>query len=242
MFSRTESFRDFIRLYPIVSIIVTIHLGLYLLTSLPIFPNDWFFEHLTGVNLYIMEGEYWRLITPTFMHSGFTHMLFNSFSLVLFGPALERMLGSGRFFFIYLLSGLIANVATFLLQPLTYTHVGSSGAIFGLFGYYLAIIIFRKHMLSKQNSQIILTLCVVSVIMTFLQPNINITAHLFGLIGGFLLGSIPYFNKKDLSESIRSTANWATSKKGNISYQSPWKTLIWAGIIIIAVIGLLAQK
>ena len=242
MFTRTESFRDFIRLYPIVSIIISIHLGLYLLTILPIFPNYWFLENLSGVNLYIMEGEYWRLITPIFMHGGFPHVLFNSFSLVLFGPALERMLGSGRFLLIYLLSGLIANVATLLLQPLTYTHVGSSGAIFGLFGYYLAIIMFRKHMLSKQNSQIILTLCVVSLIMTFLQPNINITAHLFGLLGGFLLGAIPYFNKKDFSESLRGTANWASSKKKNISYQSPVKIIIWAAIIIIAILGLLSQK
>jgi membrane associated rhomboid family serine protease len=242
MFTRTESFRDFIRLYPIVSIIISIHLGLYLLTILPIFPNYWFLENLSGVNLYITEGEYWRLITPIFMHGGFPHVLFNSFSLVLFGPALERILGSGRFLLIYLLSGLIANVATLLLQPLTYTHVGSSGAIFGLFGYYLAIIMFRKHMLSKQNSQIILTLCVVSLIMTFLQPNINITAHLFGLLGGFLLGAIPYFNKKDFSESIRGTANWASSKKKNISYQSPVKIIIWAAIIIIAILGLLLQK
>jgi rhomboid protease GluP len=242
MFTRTESFRDFIRLYPIVSIIISIHLGLYLLTILPIFPNYWFLENLSGVNLYITEGEYWRLITPIFMHGGFPHVLFNSFSLVLFGPALERILGSGRFLLIYLLSGLIANVATLLLQPLTYTHVGSSGAIFGLFGYYLAIIMFRKHMLSKQNSQIILTLCVVSLIMTFLQPNINITAHLFGLLGGFLLGAIPYFNKKDFSESIRGTANWASSKKKNISYQSPVKIIIWAAIIIIAILGLLSQK
>jgi rhomboid protease GluP len=242
LFTRTESFRDFIRFYPVVSIIIAIHLGLYLLMSVTIFPNTWFFENLSGVNLYIMEGEYWRLITPTFIHSGFTHMLFNSFSLVLFGPALERMLGSIRFLFIYLLSGFIANVATLMLEPLSYTHVGSSGAIFGLFGYYLAIIMFRKHMLSKQNSQIILTLCVVSLIMTFLQPNINIIAHLFGLLGGFLLGAIPYFNKQDLSDSIRGTANWASSKKSSISSQSPLKVIIWASIIIIAILGLLAQK
>ncbi|MFJ7728735.1 rhomboid family intramembrane serine protease [Neobacillus sp. NPDC097160] len=242
MFTRTESFREFIRFYPMVSIIVAIHLVLYLLTVFPIFPNYWFFENFSGVNLYIMEGEFWRLITPTFMHSGFAHMLFNSFSLVLFGPALERMLGSGRFLFIYLLSGLIANVATLLLEPLTYTHVGSSGAIFGLFGYYIAIIIFRKHMLSKQNSQIILTLCVVSLIMTFLQPNINITAHLFGLLGGFLLGAIPYYNKKDLSDSIKSTANWAGNRKKSISFQSPLKVFIWAAIIIVAILGFFSQR
>jgi rhomboid protease GluP len=97
-------------------------------------------------------------------------------------------------------------------------------------------------MLSKQNSQIILTLCVVSLIMTFLQPNINITAHLFGLLGGFLLGAIPYFNKKDFSDSIRGTANWASSKKNSLSYQSPLKVIVWAAIIIVAILGLLAQK
>ncbi|MFC0026642.1 rhomboid family intramembrane serine protease [Neobacillus cucumis] len=184
-----------------------------------------------------MEGEVWRLITPTFMHSGFSHMLFNSFSLILFGPALERMLGSGKFLFVYLFSGIIANLATLLLEPLTYTHVGSSGAIFGLFGYYIAIIIFRKKMMSQQNAQIILILSAVSIIMTFLQPNINIIAHLFGLLGGLLLGAIPYFTKKDLSDSIHTTASWASSQRKNISFQSPVKVLIWAMIIILAILG-----
>ncbi|MFC4799191.1 rhomboid family intramembrane serine protease [Neobacillus sp. GCM10023253] len=190
MFTRTESLREFLRYYPVVSIIVAIHLILFICTILPIFPNSWFIETLSGVNLYIMEGEYWRLITPIFMHSGFSHMLFNSFALVLFGPGLERMLGGGRFLLVYLVSGLIANVATLMLEALTYTHVGSSGAIFGLFGYYLALILFKKDTLSKANSQIIITLTVISLVMTFLEPNVNITAHLFGLLGGLLLGAV----------------------------------------------------
>lgn len=242
MFSRTESFRDFIRFYPIVSIIITIHIVLYLLTILPIFPNIWFIETFSGVNLYIMEGEYWRLITPTFMHSGFSHMLFNSFSLLLFGPPLERMLGKGKFIFVYLFSGLAANIATLYLEPLTYTHVGSSGAIFGLFGYYLSMIMFRKNMLSRQNSQVILTLLVISLIMTFLDSNINVTAHLFGLLGGYLLGAVPYFNKRDFSDSIHSVTSWAGSKRRSISLHSPLKLIIWGIVIIIAVIGFFAQR
>jgi rhomboid protease GluP len=197
MFTRTESFREFIRFYPIVSIIIAIHLLLYLLTALPIFPNFWFKATFSGVNLYIKEGEYWRLVTAIFMHGGFTHVLFNSFSLVLFGPALERMLGKGKFILVYLVSGILANTATLLLEPLTYVHVGSSGAIFGLFGYYISIILFRKHMLSQQNSQVILIICALSLIMTFIQPNINITAHIFGLLGGLLLGAISYNKKRD---------------------------------------------
>ncbi|WP_042454570.1 rhomboid family intramembrane serine protease [Neobacillus dielmonensis] len=241
MFTRTESFREFIRFYPIVSTIAAIHIILYLLTILPVFPNYWFFENLSGVNLYIMEGELWRLITPIFMHSGFSHMLFNSFSLVLFGPPLERLLGGGRFLMVYLVSGFLANVATLLLEPLTYTHVGSSGAIFGLFGYYLAIIVFRKHLLSKQNSQIILVLCVISLIMTFLEPNINITAHIFGLVGGFLLGAIPYYNKNSVTSTVNEVSRWAKGRRGGLSTLSAIKMLIWGLIILIAIIGVIAR-
>lgn len=237
MFTRTENFREFIRYYPIVSIIITIHIVLYLCTILPFLPNYWFVETFSGVNLYISEGEYWRLLTPTFMHSGFSHMLFNSISLLLFGPALERMIGWGKFTLVYLSSGLIANIATFFLEPLTYTHVGSSGAIFGLFGYYISIIIFRKKWISRENTQIILTLCAVSLIMTFIQSNINITAHLFGLLGGFLIGALPYFNKRDFSHSINDMANWVGQAKKGLSKQSPLKVILWGVIVIFTIIG-----
>ena len=196
MFTRSESLKEFIRYYPIVSTVIAIHIVTFLLTALPIFPNSWFFELLSGVNLYIMEGEIWRLLTPIFMHNDFSHFLFNSFSLVLFGPALERMIGSFPFSLLYLTTGISANVATLFLEPLTYSHVGSSGAIFGLFGFYVSMQVFRKHLFSKENSQLIITITVISVIMTFFQPNINITAHLFGLLAGFLIGFISYRMKQ----------------------------------------------
>jgi rhomboid protease GluP len=190
MFTRTESLKEFLRFYPIVSIIIMIHLLLFIVGYIPFFPRSWIYETFSGVNLYVAQGEYWRLLTPVFLHSGFTHLLFNSISLILFGPALERIAGKGRFLTIYLISGIGANIATFLIQPLTYVHVGSSGAIFGLFGYYLAIISFRKSMLSRENAQLIKTIAILSIIMTFLQPNINVTAHIFGLFAGYLFGAV----------------------------------------------------
>ncbi|MGA9225200.1 MAG: rhomboid family intramembrane serine protease [Mesobacillus sp.] len=189
MFTRTESFRDFVRFYPIVTLIISIHILLYLATTIPFLPSRYLFELLSGVNLYIVNGEYWRLITPMFMHAGFAHMLFNSFSLVLFGPALEQLLGRTKFILLYLATGIAANIATLTIEPLTYTHVGSSGAIFGLFGFYIAIIVFRKAMLSRENSQTIMTIAIIGVVMTFVQSNINITAHIFGLIAGFMIGA-----------------------------------------------------
>ncbi|MFT9597004.1 rhomboid family intramembrane serine protease [Mesobacillus sp.] len=192
MFTRTESLRDFIRLYPVISIIITIHILLYLLTALPILPSRFIFELLSGVNLYIVNGDYWRLVTPIFMHAGFAHMLFNSFSLVLFAPALEQLLGKTKFILLYLFTGIAANIATLILEPLTYTHVGSSGAIFGLFGFYISIIMFRKAMMSRENSQTIMTIAIIAVIMTFVQSNINITAHIFGMLAGFLTGAATF--------------------------------------------------
>jgi rhomboid protease GluP len=196
MFTRTESLRDFIRLYPIVSTILFIHILIYLLTSIPVFPNRFLYELLSGVNLFIIEGEYWRLVSPIFVHGGFSHMLFNSFSLVLFAPALERLLGKTKFILLYLATGIAANIATLVLEPLTYTHVGSSGAIFGLFGFYIAITVFKKHMLSKENSQTIMTIAIIGVVMTFVQPNINVIAHIFGLIAGFLIGAASFSTKR----------------------------------------------
>ncbi|MGJ7922759.1 rhomboid family intramembrane serine protease [Neobacillus sp. LXY-4] len=195
MFSRTESFQQFIRFYPIVTAIIFVHLFLYLVTLFPFFPTRSIFELLAGVNLYIAEGELWRFVTPIFLHSGFAHMLFNSFSLVLFGPPLEKMLGKTKYFLLYLTGGILANVGTYLVNPLTYTHVGSSGAIFALFGFYIAIIYLKKHMMSRQNSQIVLTITAIGLIMTFLQPNVNVAAHIFGLISGLVIGAIAYYPK-----------------------------------------------
>ncbi|WP_338471489.1 rhomboid family intramembrane serine protease [Niallia sp. XMNu-256] len=190
MFTRTESFQEFIRYYPVVSIIIAVQVILFLLASLPFFSHSFWFDQLAGVNLYIWAGEWWRLISPIFVHSGFTHLLFNSFSLILFGPGLERILGKFRFSAVYLITGISANIATLLIEPITYIHVGASGAIFGLFGMYLSITVFRKQLLTSNNRQLIVTIAVISIIMTFLQSNINVIAHLFGFISGFLIGAL----------------------------------------------------
>ena len=187
MFIRTESFSQFIRLYPVVSIIIFIHLLLFSFTLIPFLPEVWVYEHFAGINLYIFNGEWWRLITPIFVHLGFAHVLFNSFSLVLFAPPLERMLGKVKFSIIYLTCGIIANIATYFLKPLTYNHVGASGAIFGLFGIYVGMTLFHKHMISRENKQVIIPIVVIGLVMTFFQPGINLTAHLFGLLAGLVI-------------------------------------------------------
>ncbi|MEK5006061.1 rhomboid family intramembrane serine protease [Bacillus sp. FSL K6-3312] len=190
MFIRTESFQQFIRSYPIVTTILALQFGLWLIFALPIPLIQLGHDHLVGFNYGVATGEWWRLVTPVFLHESLTHILFNSMSLFLFAPALEHLLGKVRFLIIYLGAGFIGNLGTYWVEPLEYVHVGASGAIFGLFGVYLYLVLFKPHMMDRGNSQVILTILAVSVIMTFVNSNINIMAHLFGLIGGMLLAPL----------------------------------------------------
>ncbi|MED0870010.1 rhomboid family intramembrane serine protease [Bacillus spizizenii] len=187
MFIRTENFQTFIRLYPIVTFILALQAVLWLFFSLPVHSVVLWRDAVTGYNLGVANGEWWRLITPVLLHAGFTHLLFNSMSIFLFAPALERMLGKARFLLVYAGSGIIGNIGTYVTEPLDYVHVGASGAIFGLFGVYLFMVLFRKELIGQEHSKMILTLLAFAVLMSFINSNINMMAHLFGLCSGFLL-------------------------------------------------------
>lgn len=193
MFSRTENFSQYIRLYPVISVLLAVTIGIHLLTLIPgIGPLIINFG--VGFNLAVANGEWWRLFTPMFLHADFMHLLFNMFALFVFGPELEKLIGKMRFLTLYLLAGVFANIATFFIHDYSYLHVGASGAIFGLFGAYGALVFYTKNAL-PQLRQVILPIIVISVVMTFVQPNINITAHLVGLLVGFIVG-LSYFNPK----------------------------------------------
>lgn len=235
MFVRTESFKEFIKYYPVISLVVLIHLILYILVFFPFLPTNWIFEAFSGVNLYIMQGEWWRLVTPIFLHASFAHMLFNSFSLVIFGPPLEQMFGKIRFFILYLSTGIIANIATFILKPLTYIHVGSSGAIFGLFGIYIAIILFSKELMSYNNKQVVITILALGFIMTFLQPNINVTAHMMGFISGFFLGIVGLGKRREFTQSVKRSVNRMEIDRFSAKH---W---LWIAVAILVIIGILSR-
>lgn len=192
MFVRNEDFRSFLRHYPLVSIIVAINLIIFLIVNLLPPPIGGLSGNISSFliewNGGIAQGQYWRLITPIFLHVGFTHVLFNSFWTVLFAPALERILGKWKFVIAYLGAGVIGNIATYYLQGPQVVSLGASGAIFGLFGIYIYMVLFRKDLIDRPSKQIVIWIVIFSVITTFLTPGVNIVAHLFGFIGGLLIG------------------------------------------------------
>lgn len=194
MFNRKESLSQYIQYYPVISVLIGINLVIYILGLVPSIHNN-IFQFGVTYNYLISQGEYWRLVTGIFLHGGFLHLLFNMFALYVFGPELERLTGKLRFFTIYMLAGILANVLTFFVQPLNYTSVGASGAIFGIFGAYLALVYYTRKTM-PQFKQLIVPLVAISVVMTFIQPNINVTAHLGGLAVGFILGFIQFHPKR----------------------------------------------
>lgn len=198
MFIRTErSLGEFIRFYPVVFTIALINIGLWVLTGLTSTSlGRMIIDYGIGSNISInVLGQYWRLVTPIFLHADFEHVLFNTFSLILFGPALERLIGKYKFLFVYLIAGIIGNLGTYLLNPMSIIeHLGASGSVYGLFGIYIYMTFFRKDLINSTDGQIVKTIFLLGVIMTVLMPNINVAAHLFGFIGGFIQG--PLFLKK----------------------------------------------
>ncbi|MGG0285330.1 rhomboid family intramembrane serine protease [Peribacillus butanolivorans] len=195
MFTRTESFREYTTSYRAVTVLILIMMIVFVLILFPIFPGNVLFYYGTGVNLYIADGQWWRLITPIFLHSTFSHLLFNGFSLAIFGPSLEKSLGSFKFTIFFLATGILANIVTFLVKPLTYSHIGSSGAIFGLLGFFLYLVMFNKSNFSNNEKNTVYTLTGIAIIMTFIQPQINVVGHLAGLVTGVLTAPL-YWRKK----------------------------------------------
>lgn len=191
MFIRNESFESFIKSYRIVTGLVIIHIFFYIwMYWFPFLGGTEIRILGIGNNMWVDMGDYWRLITPIFIHGGLMHMAFNSFSLVLFGPPLENMLGKTKFIGAYLATGILANIAYYLLGDYHTFHLGASGAIFGLFGIYLYMVLVRKDLIDRANSQLIKTIIIIGVVMTFINPGINVLAHVFGLISGALIAPL----------------------------------------------------
>lgn len=137
----------------------------------------------------IMSGEYWRFITPMFLHIGFVHFAFNNIALYYLGKLTEKIYGSFRFLAIYLLSGILGNFISFLLAPSSIA-AGASGAIYGLFGALLYFGYIYPNLFLKTIGKDIIIILSINIVIGFTIPNIDFYAHIGGLVGGFIIAVI----------------------------------------------------
>ena len=136
------------------------------------------------------ETQPWRMLTAAFMHASILHVLFNMFSLFIFGPAIEATVGRVRFIVLYLLAAFGGSVAVAVLAP-SQAVVGASGAIFGLLGAFFII----QRRLGGNNTQL-LVLIGLNVLFGFIVPNVSWQAHLGGLVVGAAVAAIYHSTRR----------------------------------------------
>ena len=135
----------------------------------------------------IMAGEFWRLVTPLFLHGGIVHLGVNSYFLFIVGRQIERAYGPLRFLAIYLISGIAGVLASFMLSP--YASIGASGALFGIIGAWIPLLYRNRFILKNPNRQIWRIVQIIAInLLIGLTPGIDNWAHVGGLLGGLALG------------------------------------------------------
>ncbi|MBU3742007.1 MAG: rhomboid family intramembrane serine protease [Candidatus Kapabacteria bacterium] len=135
-------------------------------------------------------GDYWRLFTNTFLHFGILHLVLNLYALVMVGMYLEPMLGKVRFVAAYLSTGLLASITSLWWHTDGVNSAGASGAIFGLYGLFLALLSAKLIPDLVRRSLLASTTMFIGYNLFFgsLEGGVDNAAHISGLFSGFLIG------------------------------------------------------
>lgn len=137
------------------------------------------------VNFLMVDGQWFRLVTPMFLHVDLFHLLFNSMALASFGTQTEMIFGKRKFLIIYFVSGIAGSVGSFIFSPSV--SAGASGAIFGLIGANLYLLTLNPEVYKRVFGNSILVLLGINLVYGITNPLIDDSAHIAGLIGGFLI-------------------------------------------------------
>jgi rhomboid protease GluP len=139
-----------------------------------------------GIDYASLIHQPWTLVSAMFAHASVMHLVGNMVSLLLAGLLLEPVMGSSRFAFVYVFSGIIGNLAAALFTPTT-VSVGASGAVFGILA---AVLIYALQNKFRLGSGLVFVaygwIIVVNLYATFSTAGISIPAHLGGMLAGLL--------------------------------------------------------
>lgn len=135
--------------------------------------------------------EYWRFVTPIFVHFGLAHFAINSVILYFMGQQVESIYGHLRFFVIYLLSGFMGNAMSFAFNEAGIRSAGSSTSLFGLFGAFLILgIHFRNDYRIQAMVRQFALFVGLNLVFGVFDQSIDMWGHIGGILGGLLLGNI----------------------------------------------------
>ncbi len=148
------------------------------------------------------DGQIYRFFTCMFLHFGFMHLAGNMTVLMFLGDNVERAVGKFKFILIYILGGMFGSIGSFV-YALVYNpgivSAGASGAIFAIIGALLWLVIRNKGKLEDMTTLRMCVLIAYALYNGITSENVDMAAHLFGLVGGFLAAVLLYRKKDSLN-------------------------------------------
>lgn len=131
---------------------------------------------------FVLNGDYFRIVTTAFLHIGVIHLLVNNYSLYVLGSQMENFLGKFKFLFVYLVSAISGSLMSLIFTDAL--SAGASGAIFGLLGSMLYFGYNYRVFLGNVLKSQIIPLIILNLFIGFVLPGIDNAAHIGGLVGG----------------------------------------------------------
>lgn len=163
-------------------------------------------EHGAMYVPYVQESqEYYRIFTSIFLHFGFAHLMNNMIMLLVMGASLEKEVGTIKFLIIYLGAGLGGNAFSMWYDIATSRNAvsaGASGAVFGVIGALLYVVIRNKGRLGTLTGKGIIFMIALSLYYGFTSTGVDNFAHIGGLVVGFLTAVLLYWKAHSKSSSI----------------------------------------
>ena len=144
----------------------------------------------------VLKGEWWRLLSAMFLHGGMTHLLMNMFSLYIVGRGAETYFDTRSYLSIYFFSGIIGGLTSLYMHPVS-VGVGASGAIFGVFGALAGFFMAHRERIASHSKAFMKdfgVIILINLVIGLSIPAIDVSAHVGGLVIGFLGG---YMISKD---------------------------------------------
>ena len=136
----------------------------------------------------VLDGQYWRLISSLFIHGSFSHLFFNMYALIYLGLMAENKLGWKKFLTIYLLSGICGGFISLLFHEVGYIF-GASGAVMGVMGALIALLLNKYFEKNASRALLISTVFVTAIIILngSLSKSTDNATHIAGMIAGFII-------------------------------------------------------
>lgn len=157
-----------------------------------------------GAFYLIRSQEYYRLVTAMFLHADISHLVNNMILLYFGGEIVEKTIGSVRYLVLFFVSGICGNLLTAIFEVSTgmyFNSIGASGAVFGLIGGLLYLVITRKGYAAQISVRRMILMIALSLYSGFQSVRVNNAAHLGGLLSGFLITFILCHIGKNVGEN-----------------------------------------